>query len=779
MDAVFALFSAATPDQATSIWSTVATVTVNILLVILGINALIIVHEFGHFAVARLCGVRCEKFYIWFDFWGLKFFKFKWGNTEYGLGMFPLGGYVKMLGQEDNPGELRAEMERAKLANNQTPQPETITDNIPSVPDSDNASNHSDSGNSVAEHSEPADLEKLNEAVFAPDSYLAKNVPQRLAIIVAGVVMNFLFAIVCATAAYMVGIEETAPAIGSVVTGSPAWEADLQTGDKIIAINDSPAHVWTDISMAIVGNANGVKLTIERQNVDNVDNNNAEPQQPNRIEKTIVPRKRKNDLAPTIGVEALSSLDLASDLESAKTPVVKAWEKYYSEETLQLLKQPKLQIKSIQYGENNRNENVKNYAEYLDKQLRSFDRPISCGLTNKETGNNFDVKIPAIPMKEIGVRFKMGAIAAVLPDSDAAAKGIEVGDFILSVDGVTDFDPLKLPQIILRKVNEDKKSVQLVIRKKDGQEQTIDAGLKPVRILPELGILSMKDPVGSTALGLAWKVEPIIEAVTDNFSKSSEFSEEAKQLPVGVRVTAVKLLNVQPIFVKNSFSVTDEEGIQFQNIGERVDIPYIFSKILQFAVPVPLTEKQKTAGAAEKTIAVRLQLEDEKGNTKTVNLPVFDSKDWFNTDRGLRLSTEKSVIKISNFGEALTLGTKKMIDSSFHIYDTLIALGNGSVSPRALGGPIAIVQLAYMFADGGLGSYLMFLCLIGANLAVINIFPMLPLDGGHAVFLLYEGIFRRPPHELILVILSYLGLFLILLLMFWTLFLDFTCIPRL
>ncbi|MDR1142038.1 MAG: site-2 protease family protein [Planctomycetaceae bacterium] len=788
MDAVFALFSAATSG-----WSTVATVTVNILLVILGINALIIVHEFGHFAVARLCGVRCEKFYIWFDFWGLKFFKFKWGNTEYGLGMFPLGGYVKMLGQEDNPGELRAEMERAKLANNQTPQtqPETITDNIPSVPESGNS-----------EHSEPADLEKLNEAVFAPDSYLAKNVPQRLAIIVAGVVMNFLFAIVCATAAYMVGIEETAPAIGSVVTGSPAWEAGLQTGDKIIAINDSPARVWMDISMAIVGNPNGVKLTIERQSVDN---NNAEPQQPNRIEKTIVPRKRKNDLAPTIGVESLPSLDLASDPASDQTPVVKAWEKYYSEETLQLLKQPKLQIKSVQYGGNNQkdwnkevnnyteymdkkleslsqrnwNENVKNYAEYLDKQLRNFDQPFLCGLTNKETGKDFDVKIPAIPMKEIGIRFKMGAIAAVLPDSDAAAKGIEAGDSILSVDGVTDFDPLKLPQIILRKVNEDKKSVQLVIRKKDGQEQTIDAGLQPVRILPELGALSMKDPVGSTALGLSWKVEPIIDAVTDNFSKSSEFSEEAKQLPVGVRVTAVKLLNVQPIFVKNSFSVADEEGIQFQNIGERVDIPYIFGKILQFAEPVPLDEKQKTAGVAEKTIAVRLQLEDEKGNTKTVNLPVLDSKDWFNTDRGLRLSMEMSVIKISNFGEALTLGTKKMIDSSFSIYNTLVALGNGSVSPRALGGPVAIVRLAYMFADGGLGSYLMFLCLIGANLAVINIFPMLPLDGGHAVFLLYEGIFRRPPHELILVILSYLGLFLILLLMFWTLFLDFTCIPRL
>jgi regulator of sigma E protease len=92
---------------------------------------------------------------------------------------------------------------------------------------------------------------------------------------------------------------------------------------------------------------------------------------------------------------------------------------------------------------------------------------------------------------------------------------------------------------------------------------------------------------------------------------------------------------------------------------------------------------------------------------------------------------------------------------------------------------VAIVQVAYRFASDGLSPYLMLLCLIGANLAVINILPILPLDGGHAMFLIYEGIFRRPPHELVLVVLSYFGLFLILLLMIWTLSLDFTCIPRL
>ena len=88
--------------------------TVVITKVLVGLGFVIFVHELGHFVVAKLCGVKCEKFYLGFDIAGLKFCKFRWGETEYGIGILPLGGYVKMLGQEDNPAKLREEMERAK-----------------------------------------------------------------------------------------------------------------------------------------------------------------------------------------------------------------------------------------------------------------------------------------------------------------------------------------------------------------------------------------------------------------------------------------------------------------------------------------------------------------------------------------------------------------------------------------------------------------------------------------------------------------------------------------
>ncbi len=147
-----------------------------ILEVIIGIGFLIFIHELGHFVVARLCGVKCEKFYLGYDIAGLKLFKFRRGETEYGIGILPLGGYVKMLGQEDNPARLREEIERAR-------QP----------------AGDADSTKSPAPTA--AEVEAARQALFNPRSYLAKSVPRRMAIISAGVVMNLICAWVMAIVA--------------------------------------------------------------------------------------------------------------------------------------------------------------------------------------------------------------------------------------------------------------------------------------------------------------------------------------------------------------------------------------------------------------------------------------------------------------------------------------------------------------------------------------------------------------------------------------------------
>jgi regulator of sigma E protease len=69
--------------------------------IILALAILVTLHELGHFAAARMFGIKVEKFYLFFDAWGVKLFSFKKGDTEYGIGWLPLGGYVKIAGMVD------------------------------------------------------------------------------------------------------------------------------------------------------------------------------------------------------------------------------------------------------------------------------------------------------------------------------------------------------------------------------------------------------------------------------------------------------------------------------------------------------------------------------------------------------------------------------------------------------------------------------------------------------------------------------------------------------
>ncbi|MBE0641826.1 MAG: RIP metalloprotease RseP [Bacteroidales bacterium] len=82
---------------------------------ILGLSILVILHELGHFLAARAFGIRVEKFYLFFDAWGFKLISFKIGDTEYGIGWLPLGGYVKISGMIDESMD--------KEAMKQPPQP--------------------------------------------------------------------------------------------------------------------------------------------------------------------------------------------------------------------------------------------------------------------------------------------------------------------------------------------------------------------------------------------------------------------------------------------------------------------------------------------------------------------------------------------------------------------------------------------------------------------------------------------------------------------------------
>jgi len=165
--------------------------------------------------VAKACGVKCEKFMIGFDIGGYKLSR-QWGETEYGIGILPLGGYVKMLGQDDDPAHIADEMKRCEVS---------------------------------AGSPDAAEVTGPNGEHYYVDrrSYLAKSVPQRMAIISAGVVMNVIFAFVFAVIAYGLGVKYMPCIVSETVPGSPAWRAGLETGDEIVKIGDRKNPTFTQL----------------------------------------------------------------------------------------------------------------------------------------------------------------------------------------------------------------------------------------------------------------------------------------------------------------------------------------------------------------------------------------------------------------------------------------------------------------------------------------------------------------------------------------------------
>ena len=233
--------------------------------VAIGLGFVVFVHELGHFAVAKACGVKVEKFFIGFDIAGLKLCSFRWGETLYGIGILPLGGYVKMLGQEDNPAQLRKEMERARLeaASAKTEAASTKTEAAGAA--AGEQTPHNPGERATAEGTTGEDGHPL----FDPRSYLAKNVPQRMAIISAGVIMNLIFAVVFAVVAYLCGVKQSPTIVGGVTAGGAAWQAGLEANDEVLEIAGQPVrtfrHMTEDIVTADL--AQGVPLLIKRPGI--------------------------------------------------------------------------------------------------------------------------------------------------------------------------------------------------------------------------------------------------------------------------------------------------------------------------------------------------------------------------------------------------------------------------------------------------------------------------------------------------------------------------------
>ncbi|HEX2920372.1 MAG TPA: RIP metalloprotease RseP [Bacteroidales bacterium] len=179
------------------------TVLVKILQLLLSLSILVIIHEFGHFLFAKLFKTRVEKFYLFFDPW-FSLLKFRKGETEYGVGWVPLGGYVKISGMIDES------MDKEQMK--QPPQ---------------------------------------------PWEFRSKTSVQRLLIMTGGVLFNFILAMLIYVL-ILFGWGETYLPNSSVkygiVTDSVGHSMGLRNGDKILSVDNKPVEDFMQITTEIVLN---------------------------------------------------------------------------------------------------------------------------------------------------------------------------------------------------------------------------------------------------------------------------------------------------------------------------------------------------------------------------------------------------------------------------------------------------------------------------------------------------------------------------------------------
>ena len=172
--------------------------------VVLGI--LILVHELGHFFMARLAGVGVERFSIGF---GPVLWRVRGKETEYCVSAIPMGGYVKMMGDDENPLE---------------------------------------GGKGVA--------------IDPAKAFNTKPLIARFLIVFAGPAMNFILAAVIAALMFMLVGRPVAPAeIGRVTDGGPAAQAGLKTGERLVAVDGQPIQYWEDLAR-VVQSAGGRALSV-------------------------------------------------------------------------------------------------------------------------------------------------------------------------------------------------------------------------------------------------------------------------------------------------------------------------------------------------------------------------------------------------------------------------------------------------------------------------------------------------------------------------------------
>jgi regulator of sigma E protease len=764
--------------------------------VALGLGAVIFIHELGHFLVAKWCDVHVQTFSIGFGP-ALPGCSYKWGETTYKLALFPLGGYVKMVGEGGENDE------------------------------------------------EDTD----------PRSYKNKSVGQRMAIISAGVVMNVIFGLVAFIAAFNIGVHQRAPVVGVVEAGGPAWVKGVRTGDELVQVGDVTHPYFEDLKVKVMLSDSGEQIpfvfrtpghepravSIEPRKTKEepnpvigigypadlrlFDRRDAVAGATPVLRNSPAAAARRLDLAPddrllaatdpddpdSADLKALTGdpyADLAGRLlRLAGKPVKVRVSRGGRNETLDLGTDDGFQFGDKIVGTTDADGNSPfnpfktaplrmdprdpqgrhlDYFQFLERLRRMVDRPVVIQVVRKDapTSDVVNVFVPPWYHRVIpGLRMQMGTVTALREGSSAEAKGVKVHDTITAVTltdgqasetwswtpaaGEKQLDPLRLP---------------FDLRRWAAGRDGVTASLKLRRVMQH------QDDAAAEATGLKWDNSWRYDEELPLGASAANNSLAIPELGIAYQVTA-QVAHVTP----DSFAY--EKGLRDQDfiLAWSVLVPGKEGQPDKWEKPFELGSKDNPTGSPDPGWAavfyrmqtlplprIKLHVRHENGDKEDVELELQPDAGWPFFDPvkpcGLELyPLQDRIARADGLGDAVQMGMRYTTRTIAQIYMSLKSLVTRRVSAtQNLQGPIDIAVYAYDTAGRGWADFLLLLGLISVNLAVVNFLPIPILDGGHMVFLAYEKLRGRPASEHVRLVANWTGLVLLVSLMGFVIYLGFS-----
>jgi regulator of sigma E protease len=700
--------------------------TLMFLKVLIGFSIIIFVHELGHFLAAKWVGIRVDRFSVGFTYrlfgWrrGEGFTLGKrpeykaeeldekgYGETDYCFKLLPIGGYVKMLGQDD-----------------------------------------------IVIDEKTGDVQMTDD----PRAFTNRPVGHRMIVVSAGVIFNLLFAAVLLTCVFMMGKKMDAPVVGEVPPDGPA-SGKLLPGDRITSVNGRAVDSFRDIQVATIFADGPLHFRVERHGKPLDEEIVVEPQMDERLKirtigvKPLVTTTLGQDGQPVGDRPNIKKGDEVTHVDGE--PVKSAFE--VAEVFLNSRGEP-LEFTVKRWDSASRD----TPPQIVHCVQRAYLVVLPTDLPGERSGSLAD------NCHVLGMQ-RRRAISAPERGEPADEAGFEAGDIIAEwgtvanplydeiIDSIT-ANPGKPIRVLVERDGSPKELLVTPRREfrffgkgkaKVGLEFPLQAEeLHPIvaNVVPGTPAAALNMPRGSLILAIddqpvaTWfDVVELLKVsagrtVTVRFRTGDEEAVGSLAVPGSV----VNELDLPP--AAQILAIDGERSVSIANSD---------GKALELTLPDSRAVRKLLEKKVGQTVTVRLTRsfqaapEERLFSVRGDNLDPWQMRLMYVYDLS-RFEGQTHIVRRSNPLAALGMGVKIAGYQVVEVYQFIRGLAKRNVGVRHVAGPVGIFGFAIERAKQGWPELLFFLGFLSVNLAVLNFLPVPVLDGGLMIFLLIEKIKGKP-----------------------------------